>query len=53
MRQEINAFFKSPQNSKVTEWKEIEKNKKFEEMFDKILDEAKKEYPSTDVHNVK
>jgi hypothetical protein len=46
MRQEINAFFK---NSKVTEWKESEKNKKFEEMFKKILDEAKKEFPTTNV----
>ncbi|EFX68077.1 hypothetical protein DAPPUDRAFT_330390 [Daphnia pulex] len=46
MRQEINAFFK---NSKVTDWKESEKNKKFEEMFKRYLDEAKKEFPTTDV----
>jgi hypothetical protein len=46
MRQEINAFFK---NSKVTDWKESEKNKKFEEMFKKFLDEANKEFPATDV----
>jgi hypothetical protein len=47
VRQEINAFFKSPQNSKVTDWQESEKNKKFEEMFKKIMDEAKKEFPTT------
>jgi hypothetical protein len=46
VRQEINAFFK---NSKVTDWKESEKNKKFEEMFKRYLDEAKKEFPTTDV----
>jgi hypothetical protein len=46
MRQEINAFFK---NSKVTDWKESEKNKKFEEMFQRYLDEANKEFPTTDV----
>jgi hypothetical protein len=49
VRQEINAFFKSSTNSKVTEWKSDEKNKKFEEMFKKFLDEAKKEFPTTDV----
>ncbi len=46
MRQEINEFFK---NSKVTDWKESEKNKKFEEMFKRYLDEAKKEFPTPDV----
>jgi hypothetical protein len=49
MRKEINAFFKSPKNSKVTDWKESEKNKKFEEIFKRYLDEAKKEFSSTDV----
>jgi hypothetical protein len=49
MRQEINAFFKSPQNSIVSDWKESEKNQTFEEMFKKILDEANKEFPTTDV----
>jgi hypothetical protein len=49
MRKEINAFFKSSTNSKVTEWKDNEKNQTFEEMFNKILDEAKSEFPTTDV----
>jgi hypothetical protein len=49
MRKEINTFFKSPKNSTVTNWKESEKMKKFEEMFKRYLDEAKKEFPITDV----
>ncbi len=48
MRQEINRFFK---NSKVTDWKENEKNRKFEEMFKRYLAEAKKEFPSTNVQS--
>jgi hypothetical protein len=52
MRNEINKSFKSSTNSKVEwkcEWNENEKNKKFEEMFKRYLDEAKKEFPTTDV----
>jgi hypothetical protein len=48
MRQEINRFFK---NSKVTDWQESEKIKKFEEMFKRYLDGAKKEFPTTNVQS--
>ena len=47
-RHEINELFKSS-NSNVPKWTEQSKNKKFEEMFEIILDEAKEEFPPKDV----
>ena len=47
MRTAINDFFKSSTN--VSNRTKDEKNKKFEEMFKKIVDEAEKEFPKRDV----
>jgi hypothetical protein len=49
MRQEINEFFKLSTNADVSKWTETEKNKIFDEMFDKLLTEAKKEFPRKEV----
>jgi hypothetical protein len=52
MLQEINEFFKSPTNANVSDWTDADRSgeeKKFEEMFNKLLTEAKKEFPHTEV----
>jgi hypothetical protein len=49
MRQEINEFFKSSKNADVSNWTEAEKNKIFDEMFEKHLKEAQKEFPRKEV----
>jgi hypothetical protein len=49
MRQEINEFFKSSTNANVSNWTTAEKNRKFDQMFDKLLTEAKNEFPRKEV----
>jgi hypothetical protein len=49
MRQEINDFFKSSTNANVSNWTGADKNKKFDEMFDKLLKEAQIEFPRKEV----
>nr|CAH0113459.1 unnamed protein product [Daphnia galeata] len=48
MRQEINEFFKT-KNPDVSKWTKGEKNEIFDEMFDKLLSEAKDEFPRKEV----
>jgi hypothetical protein len=48
MREEINELFKST-NLNVSEWTEKDKNKKFDEMFARILLEVQQHFPPKDI----